>query len=312
MRVERDGVVIATLPYTVDAAANAPRPDVVAPSGSVPTLQAAIDAATDRNQDGRIVVALRAGLYRESVVIDRALDLVGAGRELTVLQGDGSAPVLVATASNVVIRGLTVIGGTRGVQLAGQDTPARRQHRLGKSAGGCACCRVRRPRCDSARRAENGGDGVRIAAGSAQLPAQLARRQRRQWRQHARRRTAAGSAIASRSTAPTACWCRAPADATVTGNRIAANAGTGVFLDSAPNATVDGNVCALNDEDGLHLDRSDGTLAIRNALHDNNGYGLFLRRSAATDFDAAAGLQAPPGDNDVSGNRKQDVFIRPD
>ena len=111
VRVERDGVVIATLPYTVDRAANAPRPDVTVPTKGAPTIQAAVADAVDGNQDGRIVIAVRAGLYRESVVIDRTLELIGEGRALTILQGDGSGPVLTATAPNVVVRGVAAVGG---------------------------------------------------------------------------------------------------------------------------------------------------------------------------------------------------------
>ena len=101
-------------------------------------------------------------------------------------------------------------------------------------------------------------------------------------------------------------------DATVSGNRLAVNFGAGIFAENAPGAAIADNLSGASHGQGPHLDRCDDTAATGNTLEDNNGYGIFLRRSVGTDFDAAAGLQTPPGDNAVSGNRKGDVFIRPD
>ena len=308
VRVERDGVVIATLPYTVDAAANVPRADVTVPSGNAPTIQAAIDGATDRNRDGRIVIAVRAGVYRESVVIGRPLTLVGAGRDVTILQGDGSAPVLAATTAGVVVRGLTALGGTRGFELVGPgarvvDSVAWGNVQEGALLAGAATelrqCEIRR----------NGGDGVRIAAGDGVCQDSWIVDNAGNGANAAAANTAwIGNRIAFNHA--NGVFVQGVGGATVSGNGIVLNTGTAVFLESAPNAVVTDNVCAVNDEDGLHLDRSDGTSATGNALQDNNGYGIFLRRSNDTDFAAAPGLQAPPGDNEATGNRKEDVFVR--
>ena len=284
------------------------------PTTGAPTIQAAVDDAVDRNHDGRTVIAVRAGLYRESVVIDRTLELIGEGRDLTILQGDGSGPVLTATAPDVVVRGVAAVGGTRGVELAGAngrllDSVAWRNLREG------VLHHRRRPaKCGSATSATTAATASRCRQPRAAPPASstLAARQRRQRRHRGRRRRRACSTTAPPSTPATALALSGASDATVTGNRIAVNFGAGIFRRERAQRSDRRQPQRRQHEDGLHLDRCDDAIATGNTLDDNHGYGIFLRRSDATDFAAAAGLQPPPGDNIVSGNRKGDVFVRPD
>jgi hypothetical protein len=49
-------------------------------------------------------------------------------------------------------------------------------------------------------------------------------------------------------------------------------------------------------------------LVDQNDLTANGGWGMHLR-SASADFDAAAGVQGPPGTNDVAGNESGAVLI---
>jgi len=101
-------------------------------------------------------------------------------------------------------------------------------------------------------------------------------------------------------------------DAQVRRNQSVLNIGAGIEIAESARAVVAENVCAANDDAGLRMDRADGALVTVNTLENNNGYGIFTRRSPDADFDAAAGVQDPPGDNAATGNRKGDVFVRPD
>jgi hypothetical protein len=121
VRLEQHGLVVAALSYEVDERADRPHPDVLVRSRPGTTLQAAIDAATDRNNDGVIAVGVRAGLYRENLNIGRSLQLIGEGSDLTLIQGDGLSNAVSANAPGIIVRGVTAVGGSAGFRMTGQD-----------------------------------------------------------------------------------------------------------------------------------------------------------------------------------------------
>jgi hypothetical protein len=312
LRAERDGVVVAALAYAVDARTDRARADVTVPSTLAPTIQAAVDGATDRNHDGIVVVAVRAGLYRENVVIDRALQLIGDGSDVTFVQGDGMASALAVTAPGAVVRGVTAVGGTNGFSLSGgavqlADSAAWRNLGAGVAVTGAAV-QVR-----ESRAVDNGGDGVAIAGsaneavcadtllldnGGSGVAVQAANAQLLDNR--AIHNALGGLAL------------NGAGAAVLDDNQSVLNLGSGIDLLGAPGAVVSANVCALNDEDGIRIESSDGVFVSGNVFDDNKSYGVFLRRTTGGDFGAAPGVQDPLGDNSATGNRKGDLFVRPD
>jgi nitrous oxidase accessory protein len=75
---------------------------VVDPAGPVSTIQEALDAARDGDR-----IVIRSGVYREGPLrVSRSVSLIGEGEP--VLDGEGERPVLVVTADDVEIRGLTI------------------------------------------------------------------------------------------------------------------------------------------------------------------------------------------------------------
>ena len=105
LTIEHDGIVVGALPYHIDARANQPQPDIIAPSQGAATIQAAINQVTDRNHDGAFVVAVRPGLYRETIAVSRSIVLRGAGADSTILQGDGVADVVSVSAQTPRFKG---------------------------------------------------------------------------------------------------------------------------------------------------------------------------------------------------------------
>jgi hypothetical protein len=312
LRAERDGVVVAAQAYDVDAGADRPGTDVIVPSPSVPTIQAAVDGATDRNHDGRVVVAVRAGLYRENVVISRPLELIGDGSDVTFIQGDGTTSALAVTAAGAVVRGVTAVGGASGFSLSGggvqlADSAAWRNLGVGIAVSGAAV-EIRAGRvignggdgvaiagsangavCADTLLFDNFGNGLAVAAASTQVS-----------RNRAVHNAAGGVTVNGAGTA------------LLDDNQSVLNLGSGIDLLGAPAAVVSANLCTMNDEDGIRIESSDGVSVTANVFDDNKGYGVFLRRTSGGDFDTAPGLQDPLGDNEASGNRKGDLFIRPD
>ncbi len=73
----------------------------------VPVRDGAISQILAQAQDGD-VLRLRAGTYREAVVLDKAITLDGMGH--ATLDGQGHGSVITVTGDDVVVRGLTIVG----------------------------------------------------------------------------------------------------------------------------------------------------------------------------------------------------------
>jgi nitrous oxidase accessory protein NosD len=254
---------------------------------------------------------VRPGLYREHVTIGRALELTGGGSGLTVVEGDGTATALALNAAGAVVQGVTAVGAATGFHLGGGGAMLRASTAWRNVGPGIEIAAPGVTAVGVVAR-DNGGDGLRItgsggssrcedallrgnfgagvavdAAADVQLDANDAVDNN------------AGGLVLSSTAAPTA-----------RDNRTVNNVGSGLALTRSNAATLTGNLSALNDDDGLNMDRCDDAAVTGNTIVDNKGNGIFFRRGNNGDFAAAPGVQAPPGDNAVSGNRKGDVEVR--
>lgn len=104
--------LVALLGLAADAAADgaihyvAPDADCGEESPCYASVQAALDAATDGDE-----VHIAAGVYTESLTIDNALTLVGAGSDVTFLDGGGSQRVVRVANTTARIIGVTIQNG---------------------------------------------------------------------------------------------------------------------------------------------------------------------------------------------------------
>jgi nitrous oxidase accessory protein NosD len=81
------------------------------------TIQAAVDDAQCNS------IFVPAGAYAETVVVHRDLSIVGAGADLTVVDGKGAGSVFfIMEDATVLLSGLTITGGTG--SASGGDHPA--------------------------------------------------------------------------------------------------------------------------------------------------------------------------------------------
>ncbi len=105
-------VATTTEPSTWYAApSGVPGNDCLSPATPCPTIQSAVDLAADGE---RVVVA--SGTYLENLVVDRGVDLVGAGLVSTVIDGNGEGSTIVVSSAVdypefVRLRNLTITGG---------------------------------------------------------------------------------------------------------------------------------------------------------------------------------------------------------
>ncbi len=303
VQVVLDGVVCQRLPVAARAELTRGGSDGrVAQFGAADyrTIGTAVAAASDRNGDGRITIAIAEGLYRESVRVTRPVELFGAGRGRTIIDAGGRGPALALVHPAANASDLTASGGTVGISieaaldLQGLEARANAGAGVRVAAGGAALtgCEAR----------DNGGPGIALDA-SALVDSCVSEHN-------------GGAGIAVSGAADTvvrgtvsvanggdgivAIGCTDPE---LTGNRAAGNLGAGATLEACSGGMVLDNRFGANDGNGLRLDESDGALIDGNDCSANGGFGMRIGRSDA-DFDAAGGVQAPPGNNDVSGNRR--------
>ena len=305
--VELDGVVVDALPYRVDARFDHMRPDVRVPSLRAPTIQAAINAVFDRNHDGKLVIDVKPGLYREDLVVNRSVVLRGREPETTIVQGSGSGSVISVSAANATVEGLTAVGGTSGFALSGASTrllDVTAWHNLG---AGIAITGSDAEMWQSTS-AANGGDGLQVNGGTGSLC----------FDSEILDNGGTGVSVAGASGAQVAdnrvgdnavggISLISVTDALVDGNRMANNLGSGVQMLSSQGNQITNNLSAKSDEDGLTMESTTSNVVSGNSFTSNHGYGMSVRKSNSDDFAAAPGVQAPLGDNSSSDNRKGDL-----
>ncbi len=309
---ERDGAVIAAAAYHIDPSANGPRFDLSVPSREAPTIQQAIDTVADRNRDGALVIGIRPGWFHENLVVNRPVMLWGRDAATTIVQGNSLTPVLQLTAPNAVVRGLTAIGGASGCTITGSGGRLIRS-RAWDNVGHGIVVTAANADIEQTTSQDNGGDGLAITAGAGAVcansrlldndgtGASLSSAQSGELSDNDISGNATGGVTIAGGT-----------DGTVTTNRLVLNFGAGIAIAEAEGVVVSGNLSTLNDDDGLRMDRAGGAIVLDNNFDSNHGYGMFVRRSPDADFSAVPGVQNPPGDNQASGNRKGDVFVRQD
>jgi len=79
-----------------------------------PTIQAAIDAAKRGD-----IIQVSAGIYYENVVINEEIELMGANKVTTIIDGRGSGNVVYVETSGITITGFTIRNGNNGIRVAG-------------------------------------------------------------------------------------------------------------------------------------------------------------------------------------------------
>ncbi len=82
------------------------------------SIQDAMDASETVNGH---TITVDAGTYAELLVVNKSLAIIGAGRDVTIIDGGGGGPVIHVVADNVLIRGLEVKNGFFGIFVDHSD-----------------------------------------------------------------------------------------------------------------------------------------------------------------------------------------------
>jgi len=106
---------------------------------TIPTDFSSIQDAIDHARDGDTVF-IESGEYHENLTLNKSILLLGEGAENTTIDGDGSEQVILVTANNVGIEGITVKGGLRGITLDGVNGSSIVNDRITENRDGIFLC----------------------------------------------------------------------------------------------------------------------------------------------------------------------------
>jgi parallel beta-helix repeat protein len=271
------------------------------------SVSAAVAGAADTDGDGTVEIFVRAGLYNEDIQILRSdLDLAGEDRNSTVIQGSGARDTLQVRARRVSISGFTVTSGgifdsidiNRSAAVTVQDNV------LTGGASGVSVDRsqlvtvadnevfgtsreaINLDRCSRVTVLgnfvhDNLDEGVTVdACQRSRIQSNLVTDN-------------GGNGIRDRASSLNS----------HVGNRSLRNNQEGFILEDTTGNRLTGNTSAENLENGIRMRGTSSTLVSANAFTDNGNWGVRREDWLDDDFDGSvAGVQDPPGNNDLSGN----------
>lgn len=270
-------------------AAHAQATDVTWPGGGFATLQAAINGATDVNNDNVVVVQVAAGVRSTRVTIARSnFVLRGTGTLGTTIQftGGGITPVIrTNNASNVVIENLVVRGnnsatGNTGIQIDGGSGNIVRNSEVRNAAFGVVFNLTTNGLIENTRVHDNRLDGIEVL-GSTGVTVRNLRADH----------NLENGVIAEGSTN------------TLVQNVLAdVNAVSGVRTVGTIGTRVLGCTMTAGGGEGLRVRADTGMVVDGNTITNNLGFGIRTRDTNA-DYNASlGGVQPPVGNNVVTGN----------
>jgi parallel beta-helix repeat protein len=271
------------------------------------SISAAVGGAADADGDGTVEIFVRAGSYSETLQITRSdLSLEGEDRNTTIIVGPGTRDTIQVRARRVSISGFTVTsGGTfdsidinRSAQITIQDNVV---------TGGGSGVSVDRSQVVTV--ADNEAFGTTLEAINLDRCSRV--------------NVLSNFVHDNQDEGITVDVCQR---SRVQANVVTDNGGNGIRdRGSAQNSHVDneslrnndegfivedsnalrliGNTASQNSENGIRMRNTRNTLVSANAFTDNGNYGVRREDWFNDDWDGSqAGVQNPPGNNDLSGN----------
>lgn len=271
------------------------------------TINAAVAGAADGDASGTIDIFVRAGTYVENVFVRRdAIALTGEDATTTTIQGTGVRDTVSVRADDTLIEGFTVVasgafdsidiqrstgtvvqgnlltGGGSGVRVSrSRSVQVSDNEVFGTSQEGIKFDRSRRGVVMANFVHDNVGEGISFDD-SGRMRVQL------------------NDVMSNGSNGIRD---RAGSRSLFRSNQSIGNGGNGFDVEDSSANVLDGNTASGNLSNGLRMKGTSDHLVTLNAFTDNVEWGIRRENWLNDDFDgAAAGVQDPPGDNDVSGN----------
>jgi parallel beta-helix repeat protein len=271
------------------------------------SISAAVAGAADSDGNGTVEIFVRAGSYSETFTITRSdLSLQGEDRDTTIILGPGTRDTIQVRGRRVSISGFTVTSGgvfdsidvNRSAQITVEDNV------LTGGASGVSVDRtqvgsiadnevfgttqeaINLDRCSRINVLsnfvhDNQDEGITIdACQRSRIQANVVTDN-------------GGNGIRDRGSVRNS----------HVANQSLRNNDEGFIVEDSNALRLVGNTASQNDENGIRMRNTRNTLVSTNAFTNNGNYGVRREASFNDDWDGSqAGVQNPPGNNDLSGN----------
>ena len=275
------------------------------------SIAAAVAGAVDGDSNGDIVISVLAGTYNENLFILRSdIHLIGAGAGSTTIAGVADADtVRVEDASNFRIEGFTVTGvATRNaIKLEDSSDCAIVDNTATGCRRGISLTRTSGTLIQGNTMSGNVRGGMKLGRSNGNM---ILGNTASGNMSHGIALDRSSDNLVDGNVATdnigVGMGARRATGITFSNNTSTGHTDAGLRVRSVGASAFVGNV-STNNEYGLRTRETLDTLVSGNTLSDSLKEGIRMRDDVALDFDAAAGIQPPTGDNTVEGNALGDV-----
>jgi parallel beta-helix repeat protein len=242
-----------------------PRTFTVCPSDcDYTSIQGAIEMAGSGD-----IIEVKAGVYHESLIINKSLTLLGEGSDQTTIYGAGG-PTITILSGSVHIEGFTITGG--------KETEERRWDGDGISIEGSAAANIQNIviKC-------NDNDGIEVK-GYAKVTMQESDISHNGWGLFLRdnaEATVQGSSIRFNGSGIVM---RDSAEVDISDSTVSSNLGNGISLWDSTEATVTNPIIFGNGSNGIRIRDRGSAIVEDNWISFNDGDGILLSDWAAADI----------------------------
>ncbi len=287
--------------------------DTVVPD-DLQTLQLAVNLSVDVDGDGLVTILVRRGTYAENLLISQRIDLVIQGEDVatTIIFGTGPSPtvqvdssigvaitnftitgdgsgdgVVVSGSQTCLVQGNVVQQNARGIELssAGGSVVADNLVRLNDSDG-IVLNRSNGNQVQGNRVERNGASGIKLGRSGAN-------------------RIEDNVILVN---ADFGILVQMGNSNLIQFNQISRNGSDGLRVQQASKTIIRDNTSFRNGANGLRMITTQNSQVNRNAITSNVRFGVLRQDTSNDDWNITrSGVQNPPGDNRVVGNRAGNV-----
>jgi len=298
--------IITTLTLLLAGGAIAGTPDAIVPD-DFGSIQGAVLGATDSDGNGTVEIFVRAGTYNENILIRRAdVSVEGEGASMTTIAGVGPLDtVRIEDSVRISLSGFTVTSDGTGVAVKLEDSTdcVIRDNTLTGARRGLSTTRSHTNRIESNTIADNGRGGMKLGRSNGNTVSGNMVMNNLSFGIGLDR--SFGNTVSGNTASNNlgeGVGARRADDNVFENNTATGNTGNGLRFRAVVRTRIVSNDASGNGDNGMRTRETTDSLISLNHFDNNNEWGIRIRESLNDDFDAAAGIQAPPGDNSVVGN----------
>lgn len=239
-------------------------------SGDYTSIQSAINSASNGD-----TIQVAPCIYRENVVVDKSVSLIGADRNTTIIEGGGSGNVVKVITDNNVISGFTVQNGYCGIILTGNKNTI--TNNKANSNSECGILLYSSNNTIVNNTALNNGIGIHLkgSPNNTILSNKVSNNEYGIWLYHSPSidTKIVGNILDSNRYG---IYFLDSVNNSLVANNTVSNNDYGIYLASSSNNTIMSNKVLNNRLEGISIDSSSNNTITNNNVVNNPSYGIYL------------------------------------